>query len=418
MIQKMMRATLAIWRTQRGNVAVMTGLLLIVLIGFVSLGTEIVFLLTAQRQMQAAADSAALGAAMAMATGYPANFRTEALAVASAAGYVSGANNVTITINKPPASGSNYAGNAAAVQVIIDQPQMLAMAGLFRSGTFDVSASAVALAGSTGKYCALSTDTSAPGAINVNNYAIVSNPKCGVASNSSSSSSIFLSNNAAINGPVTTVGNWVLYNGSKLNGSPNTANAAATADPYANVQAPAAPACTAQSGTGYGSNTYNLMPGHFCSGWSFSNNSTLNLAPGTYYIDQNLVFANYVTVNGTGGVTLVINDNLRISISNNAIVNLTAPSTGTFAGIAMYSSRTATASINQEFANNAAVKIIGALYFPNQLVSFDNDVVITPSGCTQVIARIINFNNNAELDSNCAGTGVQPIGSTPNRLVQ
>jgi hypothetical protein len=367
--------------------------------------------------MQAAADSAALGAATAIATGHPANFRTEALGIAAAAGYVSGANSVTVTIDQPPASGY-YAGNSGTVQVIVAQPQTLSMAGLFRSSTFNVSASAVAVIGNTGKYCALSTDSSASSAINVNNSAVVSNPKCGVASNSSSSSSIFLDDTAAIDGPVTTVGNWVLYNSSELNGSPNTANAAATPNPYASVQAPTPPACTGQSGTGYGSNTYNLTPGHFCSGWTFSGSSTLNLAPGTYYIDDSLVFANSTTVNGTGGVTLVLNGNYGMSVSNTAVVNLTAPSTGTFAGIALYSSPTATSTVNQEFANGVTAKIVGAMYFPNQIVSFDNGAIITPSGCTQVIARIINFDNSVELDSNCAGIGVSPIGSSPSHLVE
>jgi len=417
MFQEFARLVLAIWRAQRGSVAIMAGFLLVAMIGMVALGTEIVFLLAAQRQMQAAADAAALGAAVAIATGYPANFRTEALAIASAAGFASGANNVTVTTNQPPVSG-NYAGNTTAVQVTIDQPQTVSLISIFRSGTIDVSARAVAIYGSAGSYCALSTDPSASGAINVNNSATVSNPKCGVASNSSSSSSIFLANSAAINGPVKTVGNWVLYNNSTLNGSPNTAHAAATPDPYANVQMQTPPACTSQSGTGYGTATYNLSPGHFCSGWSFSGSATLNLAPGTYYVDQSLVFANNAVVNGTGGVTLVINGNYGMSISNSAIVNLTAPSTGNYAGIAIFSSRTATPTVNQEFANTTTAKIVGALYFPNQIVSFDNNVTITPSGCTQVIARIINFDNDAELDSNCAGTGIQPIGGSPSHLVE
>ncbi len=395
----------------------MSGFLIVVLIGAAALGTEIVFLLTAHRRMQAAADAAALGGAVAIAAGYPANFRTEVTAIAAAAGYTSGVNSVTVTINQPPAVG-RYAGNATAISVTIAQPQTLSMAKLFRSGTFDVSASAVAIYGSAAGYCALATDPSASGAINVNNDAIVSNSKCGVASNSSSSSSIVLTNNSAINGPVTTVGDWVLYNTSKLNGSPNKNHAAATPDPYANVQLQSIPACTSQSGVGYGTNTLNLSPGHFCSGWSFSGNSTINLAPGTYYVDQSMVFANYAVINGTGGVTLVVNGDYRLSISNNAKVNLTAPSAGAYAGIAIFGKRTGTPTVNQEFANFVTAKILGAIYFPNQIVSFDNDVTITPSGCTQVIARIINFNNDAQLDNNCAGTGVLPIGGTPSRLVE
>lgn len=402
---------------RRGTVAVIVGLMLVVLLGFVSLGSEVVSALMMQRKMQAAADSAALGAATAYATGIPANFRTEGFALASAAGFVNGANNVTVTINQPPTSG-NYISNNAAVQVGIEQPQTLQLAGLFRSNVFDIKVRAVAVPGSSGVYCALSTDTSASGAVDLSNNAVLSNPTCGVASNSNSRSSIIVSNNAAIDGPVKTVGGWSLSNNAKLNGTPNTQNASPTLDPYANVQMQTPPACTGQSGTSGNNNTVNLTPGTFCGGWSFGNNVTLNLAPGTYYINQKMNISNNTTVNGNGGVTLVINGNYGINLSNNSVLNLTAPTSGTYSGIAIFGSRTATSTVTQEFSNNTTTDVVGAIYFPNQIVQFDNNATLTASGCTQLIGRIINISNNAELDSNCVNKGTKPIGSSPSVLVE
>jgi Flp pilus assembly protein TadG len=74
------------WRSRRGGVAIVVAITLVVLIGFVALGTEVVSLLMTSRQMQAAADSAALAAATARTLGYPTAYANEAVALARDAG--------------------------------------------------------------------------------------------------------------------------------------------------------------------------------------------------------------------------------------------------------------------------------------------------------------------------------------------
>ncbi len=145
-------------RGRRGSVAVQMGLLMIVLIGMAGLGTEIPYLMYKHRQMQTVADSAALGAAVALSQGYPSPISTEAYGIAAALGFTNGTGNVTVTVNNPPHSG-NYANNANAVEVIVTLPQTLQLAGLFGVSTYTLSTRAVAVAGSAGGgYCMLSTD--------------------------------------------------------------------------------------------------------------------------------------------------------------------------------------------------------------------------------------------------------------------
>lgn len=139
------------------------------------------------------------------------------------------------------------------------------------------------------------------------------------------------------------------------------------------------------------------------------NNATLNLAPGTYYIDQQFTLGNGVVINGTDGVTLVINGNYAINLGNNAQINITAPSTGPYAGLAFFGDRTGRASVQQTFPNNAVMNIKGAVYFPNQIVEFDNNAETQPGGCTQIIGRIIHLSNNVNLEENCSGAGTTPI---------
>ena len=83
-----------LFRSRRGSVAIMMGALLAVLMGMVALGTEITFVLYKQRQMQSAADTAALSAATALSKGYPADFTVEGRAISAASGFVDGVDGV------------------------------------------------------------------------------------------------------------------------------------------------------------------------------------------------------------------------------------------------------------------------------------------------------------------------------------
>jgi Flp pilus assembly protein TadG len=392
-----------------GVTAVLTALALTVVMGFVGLGTEVGTWYLARRGMQGAADQAALSADTALAGGAPRNrMMVEAAAISSVNGYSNGANGVTVTTNNPPTSGA-YLGNAAAVEVVIQQTKPLLVLGLFLQAPVVVQARAVALTRPAATACVLGLDPSAPSTVSLSNNGVLSDPHCGVASNSNSTTSLALSNNAQINAPVSVVGSWSLSNNAALTGSPNIDNAPPVADPYAGITRQAAPACTGQVASGSNNVTANLNPGHFCSGISYSNNATVNLSPGTYYIDSQLVFGNNVVVNATGGVTLVIQGDYAINISNNAQINISAPSSGIYSGLAFFGDRSGLSTVQQIFSNNTALNIKGAIYFPNQIIQFDNNAETQPGGCTQIIGRKVALSNNVTIENNCTGVGTSDI---------
>ncbi len=423
-----------ILQSREGAVAIHMGLIIASLIGMGALASEIGFVTYKHRQMQSAADAAAFGAAIALSNS--ADFTLQAKALTAAVGFVDGTGGVTVTVNKPPASGT-YAGQAGYVEVIITQPWTLSVVGAVNSltgsanptGLFTLGVQAVATAGGSGA-CVVALNTSACGALTISNNAIVQPPpcddNCGVAANSTCSSAIVLNNNAQINGPVTTPGNWSLSNGAKLNCTPQKSGANPMLDPYLAVPLPPSPvpACTAVPGcpstcttTCNANGTVNLTQGHYPFGWNFTNGQTLNLSPGVYYIDNQLNMGNGVTVNATGGVTLVLNGNYSMSIGNNAIINITAPATGPTAGLAIASIRTNTKT--QTFSNNANLTIKGALYFPGGTANFSNNATITATDCTQLIAGKITYSNNAALnDSNCKAFGASQVGGSVPKLVE
>jgi hypothetical protein len=398
-----------------GGVAVQIGVGLTALIGTLGLGTESTFLLFKHRQMQAVADSAALSGAMALSQNFPRDPQSEARAVAARLGFVHGLDRAAITVNVPPVGGAQ-AGNPDAVEVIVSQPQDLAIMRLFGEASTNVGTRSVAMRNHLGRFCILSLDMMAPSAMSVSNNAVVSTPNCGVAVNSNNALAVVLSNNAAIDAPLTTRGAWNLANNASLNGSPLIQHGPLIPDPYADVQLQSPPPCTAQAGSGSNNITRNLTPARFCAGWDFKNNVTLKLAPGIYYVDSKMSIKNNVTVKGTG-VTLVVNGNYPIDIDNNAVLDISAPTSGAYAGLAFFGRRDGSPLVVQKFSNNAVLNISGAVYFPNQIVEFDNNGATTPQGCTHVIGRIIRMMNNVELKNDCEDTGVKPI-SPPAQLVE
>lgn len=393
-------------RSRQGAVAIMMGFMLVVMIGISALGVEMGFAYYKQRQMQSAADAAALGAGIAIGKGYPADVALQARALTAAVGYVDGADNVTVTVNRPPATGA-HAADPNAVEVLVSQPQTLSLVTLFRSGLFTIRVRAVSIQTNTGSFCVLGLDTAASGAVLIKNNGVVSSIDCGVGVNSSSNTALILNNNARIDGPVSVVGNWSLANGAALTYQTPPYpqhNASVLTDPYQTVALDPTGPFQAQPT----SPPYNLNPGIYIAGITYSNNKTLNFAPGRYYIGNPLLpltplsLQNNVTVNATGGVTLVINSNRPMNIGNNVTFNITAPANGPTAGLAFASIRTATSTVTQKFANNVILNLNGAIYFPNQIVQFDNNATITSGACGQVIARVVELQNNANLKNQCS----------------
>ena len=397
-------------RCRRGSVAIQLGLMMIVVLGMVALGTEITFLMFKHRQMQSAADSAALGAATAIAKGYPVDFRIEADALAAEAGFVNGANGATITVNQP---------NPTAVEVIITQPQTLSMVNLVCSwygscpniiaGLFNVSARAVAVTTATGSYCVLALNGTVSGAVTTQGTATVNLVGCSLAVASNSASSIRVSGGGTINADkVTTVGGIDLSGGGIINAADGIDQNSTTTfnDPYANYPVPAA--------TGSCSKTDYKLPGGsspatFTGGCTFSNG--ISLTGGSLTLNSGVYVINNGGLSVSGGsslrgddVTIVLTGNSTIQIAGGATINIVAPITGSTAGIAFFGRTSGTSKIN----GGANQTIVGAVYLPNQTVEYSGGSVTNPTQCMELIANTITFTGNSNFALDCTG---RPIGN-------
>src|SRR5436309_2606072 len=159
-------------RDQSGGYLIMAGLSLPALLGIVSLGTEAGLWYYKHQTMQGAADSGALAAAADYyLQGQDSVLKVQAQSVIARYGFVDGSGGVSVTVNRPPASGS-HTGTSGAVEVIVSQPQTGLLSRLWHSQSVVISARAVAM-GTGGKGCVFALNRSASKAVDLQGTAQV-----------------------------------------------------------------------------------------------------------------------------------------------------------------------------------------------------------------------------------------------------
>lgn len=174
----------------------------------------------------------------------------------------------------------------------------------------------------------------------------------------------------------------------------------------------------------------NDEPANCFSSMSVGSGGTLTLPAGPLFINGGGINIQG-TLNATSGSTLIMTNsstapNATIgSLDMNASgeLNVTAPTTGKYAGIAVLQDRRATdsgGSANNMPANspnkingNSTSSITGVVYFPNQQLTYNGGGSATWS-CMRLVARRIQFsgNNHTKFSTSrsyCAGTGVEDV---------
>lgn len=393
-------------------------LMLPILIGFVGLAIDVGAWQAEKRNMQGAVDRAAYSAATAAVGGATKSQAiVEAKAEMASAGYSDGLGGVAITVNNPASAGS-FASDPTSWEVIATKPQSLYFSAIFLSQAPSVSVRAVAVKGSKpSPGCILTLDPAASYATTFTNNAQVTDPACAVYTNSSSANALLCDNNCSIASDTYTVGGNLVTNHGTLAGKTNATGVPITPDPYASVPVPSSASlpCTYTSTVTIKSNQV-INPGVYCGGINVNANNVLTLNPGTYYIKKFFNMGGNSVLQATDGVTLVLLDDACLGdgtckkekgLGNNITVNLTAPTSGTYAGIAIYAQ--GIKDTYQEFNNNAALNIQGAIYAPGDSLNFHNNALFNSNMCAQIVAGRVYFENNATMGTDCANTGVNTI---------
>jgi Flp pilus assembly protein TadG len=379
-----MEEIVKILHDESGQTLIFVALSMTFILGVVGMATDVGTLLHDRRNLQIAADSAAIaGAVEENINPAAANVQAAGQRAATQNGITNGSNGAVVTINTPPASGP-HAGAAGYVEAIVTQTEPVFFMKLFSFTSMNVGARAVAFNGAKNQGCMLALNPTASDTIHLQGSFDVSAPGCAVIDDSNASDALVFTGGG---GTLTAGSVGVVGGATGATGDSTPApvtGIAPESDPLANLPAPTynAASCTAPpTGTTWGPAT---AAGTVCYSGDISVKNAVTMSAGTYVFPGTLDFSGNGSLTGTG-VTLYFpgpNGTLGGPGNGNTTLNLTAPTSGTYNGILIYQDPSDTNT--GEFNGTPITNLTGIIYMPNAeleisgntTVNLDTDLII------------------------------------------
>ena len=394
-----------VWRDRRGNALVIAGAALPLVIGSAGLATDTIQWSLWKRQLQRAADSAALAGAYAEASGNSVDTGNCLTSTANSAhpirfdlqkndhsGIVT-----SCTASNPPSTGA-YTADGTAVHVALQGSKALSFSGMFMTSAPTISVSATAKLIDDGDFCLVTLKRDSGAGITMSGSS-TANLGCGAISNSTGTSSITSNGNAYsfTADPVASVG-----------GMPQSINGSTNLEPYHLPQSdpfagkyptdiPSGTSCKSSNQQSYGSHGSKLKAGCYTD-FHLTGQQTYTMDPGIYYLNStDFNIGGGVTLIGTG-VTIILTGSTpgSVQINGNSTIQLSAQTSGTYAHMLFLQAPGATADSTFNGTNSSYFD--GALYFPNTNVTF-NGTSGASTQCTMVVSYTATFAGNTNLQN-------------------
>lgn len=404
-------------RDRQGSVLVIVGACLPLIIGCAGLATDTIQWTLTKRQLQRAADSAAIAGVYDRVASSGATSTVSATVMHDLE--LNNHTYFTMVSGFPQVTFPVAAGLMTnQVKVTLQVQKELPFSSMFLSTAPKIVANGTAAAiPAGGDACvqALEVNASQTGITN-SGSATIYMPDCVMYSNSPSTNSASAGGSSSVTakaiaavGGIQQSNNWQVT--SYLPYSPPLA------DPFASVNPdPSLMNCTTSALTE--STNFGLLPvGTNCfSSLSVGSNKTLNVPTdfGPIYINGGSASlqGNFVCT----GCTIVLTNKSTASnvtigtLSSNAqaLTNITAPTSGTYKGIAIYQDRRANDCSNCNKVNGGSSSLItGALYFPSQELAYNGGSSPTTT-CTMIVGRRVVFTGNSRFKglSQCGSEGL------------
>ena len=433
-----------LWRDRRGNVLAIAGAALPVLVGAAGLATDTIEWTLWKRELQRAADSAAIAGVYQRENGGDEDAATAAVGHDLTLNQHTGMDLVDdypqITFPDDEGSMRNQ------VRVVLAVKKSLPFSSMFMldAPTIIAGATAASVPG-VGDPCvrALESDASKSGII-ISGNAEINMPDCTMHSNSPATNSAYAKGSAEVYadavsavGGIQESGNWHI--GSYDPYSPEIE------DPYKDIDPdPAEMKCAGHWET-KGSKTtwvYDALTettnmetavaqdGSAANCWtslSVGSSGALNVPAdfGPIYINGGDAFIQG-DMSCTGCTVVLTNTNTaddatigQFKVNASSKTNLTAPTDGTYKGIAVFQDRRAkdSPSAQNKINGNSDSIVTGALYFPSQELDY-NGGGTTGATCTMFVSRRINFSGNSATSNkfkslaDCGAEGLPSSGGT------
>ena len=401
-----------------GNTLMLVGLAMVPLVGTVGIGIDVAQWVVWKRQLHTAADLGALAGARALADGQPVKVNVERSLAHNKLRKFS-----TLAIENAPTAGP-FKDDPDKVRVVLSTTEPLPFSGWFLNAAPAIQVEAVAENAKTTPNCVITLDRTGTG-VSITGSSTV-NMNCGLSSNSNfdaTSSDYIKAGALSAVGTVTTGG--AITGDTKINdGITEVSDPFAGRLPVPNTQSSCSP------------NTYPLIKsdmtigpvggGIICYQGLQIQSGIVDLRPGTYFIGASGISVSAKATLRGSGVTLIFT-NTESSFNSSkvgsfwaaggATINLSAASSGTYAGVLMYvDPRTPAKNNTLQITGNSDSSLQGTIYAPSVEVRMIGNSEIDGSAgidtpCMQIVALYATFTGNTSVTNECpSGSGASSFG--------
>jgi hypothetical protein len=295
----------------------------------------------------------------------------------------------------------------------------------------DISSRSVAILGSLPGFCVLALDPNMSNAIEASSDSELEAKDCNTVVNSSSPTAISMSGGSEIEtNALYVVGDISTGSENNIEGYNGVITGTSTvADPLIDIDPPGFGGCDFTNLVI--TSDQDLNPGVYCGGLTIENEAEVDLSSGNYiFVDGDLFLREEARMDEGNNVTFFLvhsgnpNDTGSLRITDHSSIEFNAPSSGAYAGIAVYQNRDAPAAgfntisgISSGSGPAPELRVDGHVYLPAQELRMDGDALlrIEVSGCGKMIAKSYKLSDDARLRVDCEDQG--PVGAQV-RLVE
>ena len=392
-----------LWNDDRGNALLIAGAALPLLIGSAGLASDTVQWTLWKRQLQRAADSAALAGVYAKVQDAAGQTASQAV---DADLLVNNHTNIPLLGGYPEVTFPTAANWKNGVKVKLALQKELGFSSVFMSSPPVIIAEATAATIDSGVYCVVSLEeSSATGITATGNGSI--DLGCGMITNSSSITAAIATGSADVHAtPIAAVG--YIKESDNWNGAELLPLALNQEDPFKDVN-PTTAGCPGAQLKINANQTQTVSPGCYS---KIVFDGDVTMADGTYIIDGgdltigaqakvNCNSCTFVLTNSSSGSTAPIGS---VTINGGADLNLSAPGAGTYKDILFYQDRRAswTGGNVNKINGDSGSTFKGALYFPSQQLQINGTAGLT-FDCGRFVARKVEFAGDGSLTNTCPG---------------
>jgi len=345
-------------------------------------------------------------------------------------GGLSGKQTVTIQSDIPANTAPPVSGVTVQywVSVRVSQRNPLTFLGVLGGNGVSVGVrSTVGVIPTVVTDCVIALDPWANHAITLSGSAQITANNCSVADNSRSWDALDVSGGASLTADsIRLVGDYNGHGcGACINPTPTTV--ASVSDPYSSVAAPSFSTSCDGAHTNYklSSGSATLNPGTYCGGITNSGGA-LTFNAGTYILygggftqssssssstGTGVVFYNTCSPSPCNGGQ---NNYKPFTISGGGTSSMSAPTSGSLAGILVFQDRTVNTGSQDTVSGGSSTCFTGVLYFSQTQLTYSGGS--SGGSCnTQLVADTINFSGNSNLGSTSGSGGQGP--SAPSAAI-